>query len=56
MIMLQLPAFPKGQYFEWEKELQEWHSIGLAWHRYSSLGVLEGMGFVAETSHFSKIV
>ena len=37
MAVLQLPEFPKGQYFEWEKELWAQPRAGLAWQRVAGL-------------------
>ena len=46
MIMLQLPEFPNGQYFEWDETPGAAQGLswpGRGWQGYSSLGVVEGM-------------
>ena len=59
MIVLQLPAFPKGQYFGriLDGRSNFGQSLGLGWpgrgwQSYSSLGVLEGMSSEAEFCSF----
>ena len=56
MIMLQLPAFPSGQYFGWEG--CKIPGVRLAWWGWQaySLDVLEGTGSEAEACHYSKVV
>ena len=63
MIMLQLPAFPKGQCFGcvFDGRRNSRSSLGLGWpgrgwQGHSSLGVLDGTGSEAEACHSSKIV